>query len=368
MKVYIILVNYNNWYDTIECLESLYKLNFKDFQVIVVDNNSLNNSIEYLKLWAEGKLDVLIDPENPLKKLSFPFITKPLKYALYRDDEFENESALNDEGLIFIQSSYNGGFSFGNNLGIKYALKKGDADFFWFLNNDTVVDSNALNYALDVFNRDIKIGLVGSKILYYHNLDTIQALCGCNKIIPWNNNSFKWLYFNTKDFQNFKESFEIEGALFGASMMVSKECLSEIGLFDESYFMQVEEDDFCFRAKKYGWKIFCCSKSLVYHKEGASTGRGVIKSFIGRKSLRNNIKRFLQTPCLHLRNRFYFIKKFFGTFYFYLFLFINFYLVLRLILGIIVYDDQKFKRIKFLLIAVYDGIRGKMGKPKWINS
>lgn len=54
--------------------------------------------------------------------------------------------------------------------------------------------------------------------------------------------------------------------------------------------------------------------------------------------------------------------------YFYLFLFVNFYLVLRLILGIIVYDDQKLKRIKFLLIAVYDGIRGKMGKPKWINS
>ncbi|AWB10361.1 hypothetical protein TDSAC_1008 [Thermodesulfobium acidiphilum] len=270
--------------------------------------------------------------------------------------------------MIFIQSGYNGGFSFGNNLGIKYVLKKGDVDFFWFLNNDTVVDNNALTHALEVFDYDNKIGLVGSKILYYYNISTIQALCGCKKIIPWDNNSFKWISFNTKDSQNCIKSFEIEGALFGASIIARKECLIETGFFDENYFMQVEEDDFCYMARKHGWKIFCCCKSMLYHKVGASTGNGTIKSFFGRKSLRNNFKRFLQTPCLHLRNRIYFTKKFFGTFYFYLFLIINFYLVLRLIFGIIIYDDEKLKRIKFLLIAVFDGIRGKMGKPEWINS
>ena len=270
--------------------------------------------------------------------------------------------------MIFIQSSYNGGFSFGNNLGIKYSLRKGDADFLWFLNNDTVVDNNALTHALKIFDSDNKIGLVGSKIIYYHHTDTVQALCGSNKIIPWDNNSFKWISFNTKDSQNFRKSFEIEGALFGASMVIRKECLSEVGFFDEKYFMQMEEYDYCLGAMKCDWKIHCCCRSVIYHKVGASTCNGVIKSFFGRKSLRNNFKRFLQTPCLHLRNRFYFTKKFYGIFHFYLFLLINFYLVLRLILGIIVYDDEKFKRIRFLLIAVYDGIRGKMGKPEWINS
>ncbi|WP_407635121.1 glycosyltransferase family 2 protein [Thermodesulfobium narugense] len=362
------LVNYNNWYDTIECIESLFKLSYPNFQIIVVDNHSVNDSIECLKLWAEGRLDVWVNPDNPLRSLSFPPVSKPVKYTLYKDTEFESMKDLNGDGLIFIQSGYNGGFSFGNNLGIKYALKKGDADFFWFLNNDTVVDSNALSCALKIFDDDNKIGLVGSKIKYYHRTDTIQALCGCNKIIPWDNKSFRWIAFNSKDAQNFREGFEIEGALFGASMLARKECLSDAGLFDEKYFMQVEEYDFCFMVRRCGWKIFCCCKSIIYHKVGASTGYGTIKSFFGRKSLRNNFKRFLQTPCLHLRNRFYFTKKFFGTFHFYLFFIINFYLVLRLILGIIVYDDEKFKRIRFLLIAVFDGIRGKMGKPEWINS
>lgn len=368
MKVYIILINYANWYDTIECIESLLRLKYQNFQIVVVDNHSLNNSIECLKLWAEGKLDIWIDPENPLRKLSFPPIAKPLQYTLYKDTEFENMQDFKDDGLIFIQSSYNGGFSFGNNLGIKYALKKGDADFFWFLNNDTVVDGNSLTYALEVFNNDDKIGLVGSKILYYYYLDTIQALCGSNKIIPWDNNSFKWICVDTKNSQNIRKSFEIEGALFGASMIVRKECLNETGLFDERYFMQVEEYDFCFRARKCGWKTFCCCKSFLYHKVGSSTGHGAIKSFFGRRSLRNNFKRFLQTPCLQLRNRIYFTKKFFGTFYFYLFIIITFYLLIRLIFGIIVYDDEKFKRIRLLLIAFCDGISGKMGKPKWINS
>ena len=71
-KVYIIILNYNNWYDTIECLESVLRNDYPNYQVIVVDNNSQNNSVDYMRAWADGMLDICVDPKNPLRNLSFP--------------------------------------------------------------------------------------------------------------------------------------------------------------------------------------------------------------------------------------------------------------------------------------------------------
>jgi len=57
-KIAIIILNWNGWKDTIECLESVFRIDYPNYQVIVVDNNSPNNSMEYIKAWAEGNLDV----------------------------------------------------------------------------------------------------------------------------------------------------------------------------------------------------------------------------------------------------------------------------------------------------------------------
>jgi GT2 family glycosyltransferase len=57
-KIYIIILNYNGWADTIECLESVLRNDYPNYQVIVVDNNSPNNSMEYIKTWAEARLNV----------------------------------------------------------------------------------------------------------------------------------------------------------------------------------------------------------------------------------------------------------------------------------------------------------------------
>ena len=81
-KVYIIILNYNGWADTIECLESVLKNDYPNYQVIVVDNNSPNNSMEYIKAWAEGKLDVWVKPAHPLRHLSFPLVKKPIPICL----------------------------------------------------------------------------------------------------------------------------------------------------------------------------------------------------------------------------------------------------------------------------------------------
>ncbi len=88
-KVYIIILNYNNWYDTIECLESVLRNDYPNYQVIVVDNNSQNNSVDYMKAWADGMLDICVDPKNPLRNLSFPPIPKPIPYIFYTKEEAE---------------------------------------------------------------------------------------------------------------------------------------------------------------------------------------------------------------------------------------------------------------------------------------
>ena len=71
-KVYIVILNYNGWTDTIECLENVLRNDYPNYQVIVVDNNPPNNSMEYIKAWAEGKLDVRINLTNLLRNLSLP--------------------------------------------------------------------------------------------------------------------------------------------------------------------------------------------------------------------------------------------------------------------------------------------------------
>lgn len=153
-KVYIIILNYNGWYDTIECLESVLRNDYTNYQVIVLDNNSPNNSMEYIRAWADGKIDVWVKPDNPLRHLSFSPLPKPIPYVCYTREDAEKggiseiEENARDKGfngittnypLIFIQTGENLGFAGGNNVGVRYALAKDDFDSVILLNNDTVI-------------------------------------------------------------------------------------------------------------------------------------------------------------------------------------------------------------------------------------
>ena len=108
-KVSIIILNWNGWQDTIECLESLQRITYPNYQVVVIDNDSANNSMEYIKKWAEGKLDVWVKPDNPLRHLSFPPVKKSIPYLFYnrketikgRNPEKEKESISKWQMLEF---------------------------------------------------------------------------------------------------------------------------------------------------------------------------------------------------------------------------------------------------------------------------
>lgn len=224
-KVYIILVNWNGWGDTVECLHSLEKLNYPDYSIIVVDNGSTDQSV----------------------------------------DEIEHRFP----GITLLKNSENRGFAGGNNVGIEYALEQ-KTDYIWLLNNDTVVDRQALSHLVERMEEDQDIGICGSKLIYYHQRDTIQVLAGgsYNKWLSTTNN-----FGQHQPVEAPVNSRQIEDKLdfvIGASMLVSRRFLDEVGWLSEDYFLYYEEIDWGIRAQPH-FSLGFAPGSVVYHKEGAST-------------------------------------------------------------------------------------------------
>ncbi|MCI0532486.1 MAG: glycosyltransferase family 2 protein, partial [candidate division Zixibacteria bacterium] len=176
--VYIIILNYNGWADTIECLESLLRIDYPNYQIIVVDNHSADGSPGYLQAWAKGELDVWVNPARPLRRLSHPPVEKPLPYRVYHQRDIENNPSSFRIGiesgqtlsprnpLIFIQAEENYGFTGGNNIGIKFALGQ-FADYVLLLNNDTVVTPSFLTELVRYEGKFSGSVITGGKIYYY---------------------------------------------------------------------------------------------------------------------------------------------------------------------------------------------------------
>lgn len=218
-KVYIIVLNYKNYPDTITCLESLLQLNYDNFHIVLVDNASPDDSAKRLETYLEDKSQI-----------------------------------------TFIGAHKNGGYAAGNNIGLRYAQHQGDMEYAWILNNDTIVDSNALHNVVTRASIDQRIGLCGSKLIYEWDHSKVQAIGG-------KYNKYLGVCWNISD----ESQVENLDYVTGAAVLVSKTFLEDIGLMCEEYFLYYEEIDWALRAKgKY--KIACALDSIVYHKEGASIG------------------------------------------------------------------------------------------------
>jgi hypothetical protein len=295
-KAYIIILNYNSWKDTIECLESVLKNDYDNYQVIVVDNDSPNNSMEYIINWAEGKQEVIYCASSQLKHLSQPCEPKPLEYIYYTKEQAIHGGDIGKEEkhknpIIFIQAGENGGFAAGNNIGIQYALAKDDFEYIWLLNNDTVITRESLCSLIDYASKE-DVGICGSVLMYYHDPIKVQAYgATLNK------------FFGTcKQIKDKKEIEHKLNSVIGASFFIQKKVIDKIGLLPEDYFLYMEETDYCFNAKRCGFKLGSAIESIVYHKEGAS---------IGSSSKDNNNKSEF-ADLLSIKNRIKFHRKYLG--------------------------------------------------------
>lgn len=262
-KVYIVLLNWNGWKDTIECLESVLRSSYTNYQVIICDNCSTDNSIENIKEWAEGKRAAKLSYQSEIHSCTYPSIEKPISYLLYTKKHIEEQHIKkNDAQLILIQTGANLGFAGGNNIGIQYAIKQNDFQYVWVLNNDTVVHKNALKKLVAYYQQNKNIGICGSRLLSYNKPDEIQGLGG----------TYNKFTGKSKHILKKNEVHRLEYVV-GASMLVSKKFLTEIGLMNEEYFLYYEELDWSCRCRdKY--QLAVALDSIVYHKEGATIGTG----------------------------------------------------------------------------------------------
>lgn len=272
--VSIIILNWNGWKDTIECLESLYQINYQNYDVIVVDNASKDESIEKIREYVRGEIKVeskffTYNPEN-----------KPIKVIEYTNKslEFENQmpegySTLpSNRKLILIRNDTNYGFAEGNNIGVRYALKVLNSDYVLFLNNDTIVDKQFVNEMVKTAETDEEIGIAGSKIYYY---DTDKG-----KNIIWfaGGNVNKWSGKTSHEGRD-KVDSEIYDYIkecdyiTGCSLLIKHKVLDQLTGFDQTYFAYYEDADLSTRAKKNGWKNVYVPTSKVWHKVSRSTSK-----------------------------------------------------------------------------------------------
>ncbi|MBK8488947.1 MAG: glycosyltransferase family 2 protein [Bacteroidetes bacterium] len=278
-SVCIILVNYNTWEDTIECMESILKSNYSNFQIVVVENYSTNNSWEQLIKWCRGEAFPKVEASNPLFKYSNPPAIKPVMYLRANVEESDHLRLINTGGIkpiLFIKSDENLGFAGGNNVGLRYAIFN-SFDYMWLLNNDTVIESDTLKQLVDYgeLHAKKKIGIIGSKLLLYHKPDTLQ---GMGAVFNKYSGKSKIIGAQQKDIGQFDNADVQCNYVIGAAMFVPRSFVLDVGVMSEDYFLYNEENDWASRAKRKGWSVGVAAKSKVYHKQGASTGNSPKKS------------------------------------------------------------------------------------------
>jgi GT2 family glycosyltransferase len=268
-KVFVVLLNWNGWRDTIECLESVFRLNYPDFAVILCDNASSDGSTAQIERWARG--EIAADCANSeLRHFVDPPVKKPIRYSLL--NARESPSIAGKEAQLYVlQTGENLGFAGGINAGLRLALAAGGFDFVWILNNDTIIDPGALSAMVGRMTEKSDAGICGSTLLYYHEPRTIQALGG-SAYNRWTaRGGHLWAGVDSNRIPVPALVEQKMQYVTGASMLVRRQFVEDVGLMSEEYFLYFEEIDWATRAKgKYG--LAYAPRSVVYHKEGATIG------------------------------------------------------------------------------------------------
>lgn len=223
-KVIIIILNWNGKQDTLECLSSVEKIEYENFDTIVVDNGSQDGSVAAIQ-----------------KK--FPQVT-------------------------IIENRANLGFAEGNNVGIEYALSQG-SDYIFLLNNDTIVDSQVLSELIDASDRYPDAGILGSKIYQYYQPEKIWYAG-----TEWKANVAEFSHIGWGQIDNDLDWAEIKETEYvcGCAFLIKTEVVKKVGMLEPKYFLTWEETDLCYRAKKAGYRSIFVPNSKLWHKVSASFG------------------------------------------------------------------------------------------------
>lgn len=219
-RVSIIILNWNGLEDTINCLESLKKITYPNYEVIVVDNGSKGNDADVLEEKYKGYIKLIRNKENL-------------------------------------------GFAEGNNVAIREVIKEGKADYILTLNNDTTVEPNFLDELVKCAQRHSKAGSVQPKLvwaLYPKLIDSVG--------LEYSKTGFGFARGKFESIERYNKEEEILAGCAGACLYKTK-ALKDISIddeyFDKDFFATYEDFDIGFRLRWAGWENWYCPQSIVYH-------------------------------------------------------------------------------------------------------
>lgn len=239
-KVSVIILNWNGYRDTAECLRSLCRLTYPSCEIILVDNGSTDGSVTRLR------------------------------------EEFEK--------VVYIENGENLGFAGGNNAGIRYALQHG-AGYVFLLNNDTVIDPNVLDELVRVAEGDKAIGMAGPVIYDYYDPSRVWF---AGSHIDYRTGLTPQWHEGEKREKEWPESWDVE-RLSGCAMLVKKEVIESAGMLDPDYFLYYEDTDWCARTRQHGFRIVCAGHAGVLHKQQGSSDRGGVSTLVHYYCQRNRL-------------------------------------------------------------------------------
>ena len=274
-KVTILILNYNGWKDAIECLESVYKITYPNWAVILVDNGSEDDSVSKIKEWAAGKIPVEseffgYDAEGkPIEHIEELFYDEEEAKVKVSKKEKEWDTLLPHQKLSILRIEKNRGVAGGENIGIEYILRERKTDYILILNNDIVVDPEFLIELVKVAESDPEIGVVGPKNYYYDyngRKDVINFAGG--KINFWKGKDYS-IGINEIDTGQFDEMMEVD-YIVSSALLAKKELFEKIGYLNQEYFAYWEETEWCVRAHKAGYKVLYVPKAKIWHKVSAT--------------------------------------------------------------------------------------------------
>lgn len=285
--VAVILVNWNGWADAVECIDSILACAYPDYHIYLVDNDSSDRSVEHIMAWCEK-------PCRGPDSRDFPGVGhfsdtgRPVRYRLLESPDGLAPEAASDCRLTIIRSGGNLGFAGGNNVGIRVAGLS-NYDYFWLLNTDTVIHADALQRLVARAQDDSSIGIIGSTLLYYSQPNLVQAMGGAT--LDADRVVIEHIGVNRSVSEVPVDPAGVEQRMayvVGASMLVSRDFIEDVGYMQEDYFLYFEEIDWALRGKdKY--RMGYAPGSLVYHKVGASSAKSA-SWFSLRLLYRNRLK------------------------------------------------------------------------------
>jgi GT2 family glycosyltransferase len=210
-KIFIIIVNWNRKECIRTCLKSLARISYPNYEVVVVDNASIDGSIE------------------------------------------EIESNFPDVRIV--KNSENLGYTGGNNVGMRYALDRA-ADYILLMNDDIIVSPNLVEELVKAFKcSSEKVGMTGPRIKCWPTTNRLYQQYGRTNY---------YLQLGCMDLNNATKPAEVEW-IYGTCALISREVVERVGFLDNNFFLYFEDADFCERVRKAGYKIVYVPSAIVYH-------------------------------------------------------------------------------------------------------